>query len=163
MELTKSQLVVNQSFSLTTDDILRMARQQKDLQAIVVDHLGLLQSATGRFLGRTELVTEISGALKRMALTLNVPVLALSQLNRAGESGANQRPKLSHLRDSGSIEQDADVVMLLHREDYGMPGCAPSLLHVGLAKNRFGENADVALNVSLAYDQVSDLSAKPKQ
>lgn len=88
------------------------------LGLVIVDHVHLVR-ASGRYAGnRTAEVTEISGALKGMAKELGVAVLVLCQLNRANEGRDNKRPQLSDLRDSGALEQDADVVMFLHRDEY---------------------------------------------
>ena len=101
--------------SATMTQIRAAARVQQatsGLSLLVLDYLGLVQ-ATDRRKPRWESITEISGELKSLALELGIPVLCLCQLNRQAESG---KPDLSHLRDAGAIEQDADVVMLLHRE-----------------------------------------------
>jgi replicative DNA helicase len=87
------------------------------LDLLIVDYLQLLQGTTGRSDNRVQEISEISRSLKTLARELNVPVLACSQLSRAVEMRPNHRPQLSDLRDSGSIEQDADVVMFIHRED----------------------------------------------
>ena len=88
---------------------------------MVIDYLQLMTSAGGKERSgdnRQQIVSDISRALKIMAKELNVPVLCLSQLSRANESRTNKRPMLSDLRESGAIEQDADIVMFLYREDY---------------------------------------------
>ena len=156
--LAKTGLVFNQNMGSTVEEVGLLARSQKDLAAVVVDHLGLLRTAhPGR--SRTEIVTELSADLKALALALKVPVIALSQLNRASEQAGDKRPALIHLRDSGSIEQDADVVMLLHREDYYQrqekADRVASVLEVDFAKNRFGQNRTVYLNLFLATDQIT--------
>lgn len=89
--------------------------QQKDIGFIVVDYVGLIASKGGT---REQEVALVSRTLKRMAVELNVPILAVSQLNRGVEARENKRPLMSDLRESGSIEQDADAVLLLYREDY---------------------------------------------
>ncbi len=94
----------------------RMAAKHK-VRAILIDYLQLM-SAGGRVESRQIEVSEISRGVKAMARELNMPVICLSQLNRAAESREGHRPRMSDLRESGSIEQDADVIMLLHREDY---------------------------------------------
>jgi replicative DNA helicase len=158
--LSNSQLLCTKVTGLTHEDVGRLARQTQDVKAVVVDHLGLLRS-NGRYNGRTELVTEISQGLKQLAISLNVPIVALSQLNRASEMTPDKRPKLYQLRDSGSIEQDADVVMLLSRSDYEerkeRKPWEPSQLKVEFAKNRFGANKEVYVNLYLAVDRVTDL------
>ena len=89
----------------------------KGLDLIVIDYLGLMR-ADGRVESRQLEVSEISRQLKAIALELKVPLVACAQLSRANKDRSDKRPVLSDLRDSGSIEQDADVVMFLHREEY---------------------------------------------
>jgi replicative DNA helicase len=95
----------------------RLAAEQKRLDLIVVDYLQLL-SAGGRNESRQQEVSKISRELKALAKELNVPVVALSQLSRAPEARNPPKPLMSDLRESGSIEQDADVVAFIYREDY---------------------------------------------
>lgn len=103
--------------SATVAQIRRMAKSIPGVQCVVVDYLGKVTSADKRA-SRYEAVTDISGALKTLAVELGVPVLALAQLNRENTGRNDKRPQLSDLRDSGAIEQDADAVIMLHREDY---------------------------------------------
>ena len=105
--------------SLTTAEILKAARQVDGIQAIVVDYLGLIKpSDEAAKKPRYEQMTEISAELKAMAKTLDIPVMVLCQLNRENVTRADARPRLTDLRDSGAIEQDADAVILLHRAEY---------------------------------------------
>jgi replicative DNA helicase len=97
----------------------RKAVHDNNVGMVVIDYLQLMEgSAIGKMNGRVQEVSEISRELKKMARELNVPVVALSQLNRSVETRDNKIPMLADLRESGSIEQDADIVMFLHREDY---------------------------------------------
>jgi replicative DNA helicase len=95
----------------------RRLRTQHGIRCIVVDYLQLMSLGT-RVESRQQEVSEMSRYLKALARELEIPVVVLSQLNRAPEAREDHRPRMSDLRESGSIEQDADVVMLLHREDY---------------------------------------------
>jgi replicative DNA helicase len=97
----------------------RRLKRQRGLDLLVVDYIQLLQGSSRRAQeGRVQEVTEITTSLKALAKELNVPILALSQLSRQVENREDKRPQLSDLRESGSIEQDADVVMFVFREEY---------------------------------------------
>jgi len=118
--LERISLQIDPTPALSIGAIRTRARRQQrkhGLDLIVVDYLQLVE-ATNRKDGRVQEVSEVSRGLKALAKELNVPVLALSQLSRAVESRADKRPLLSDLRDSGTIEQDADVVMFIYREEY---------------------------------------------
>jgi replicative DNA helicase len=95
----------------------RRLKQRHDLRIIVLDYLQLMSSPK-RTESRQQEVSELSRGLKLLAKELEVPVIAVSQLNRGPEQRTDKRPQLSDLRESGAIEQDADMVLLLHREDY---------------------------------------------
>ena len=111
----------DQSGALTIAQLrnrVRRAHRKKRLDLVVVDYLQLLRGITYRGKNRVEEIGEISGGLKALAKELNVPVIAVSQLNRAADGRDDHRPQLSDLRASGDIEQDADVVMFVFREEY---------------------------------------------
>jgi replicative DNA helicase len=129
----------------------RKASKREPVKAIVVDYLGLM-SDTIRTSNRYEKITNISNALKRLALELNVPIIALSQLNREVEGRSNPQPTLSDLRDSGAIEQDADVVMLLFRESIN--GIYENLMQVLIAKNRHGRQGKISFEIHPAYTRI---------
>jgi replicative DNA helicase len=95
----------------------RRLAQQVDLKLVVIDYIQLMSSGK-KVESRQQEVSEFSRALKLLAKELGLPVVALSQLNRQAEQAKDKKPELSHLRESGSLEQDADVVMFVHREEY---------------------------------------------
>jgi replicative DNA helicase len=104
----------------------RRLKRQRGLDLLVIDYIQLLQGSTRRAMeGRVQEVTEITTNLKALAKELNVPILALSQLSRQVENREDKRPQLSDLRESGSIEQDADVVMFVFREEYYLANKEP--------------------------------------
>jgi len=121
-ELAQAQLYIDDSPGLSISEMRAKARRLKQSQGrldlLVVDYLQLMSGGSKRFENRTQEVSSISRGLKALAKELEVPVLALSQLSRAPESrGGDHRPQLSDLRESGSIEQDADLVMFIFREE----------------------------------------------
>src|ERR1700680_4629336 len=97
----------------------RRLKRQRGLDLLVIDYIQLIQGSTHRAAeGRVHEITEITTRLKALAKELNIPIIALSQLSRQVENRDDKRPQLSDLRESGSIEQDADVVMFVYREEY---------------------------------------------
>src|SRR5690606_36664338 len=97
----------------------RRLKRQRGLDVIVIDYVQLMQGSSNRAAqGRVQEITEITTGLKALAKELNVPIIALSQLSRQVESRDDKRPQLSDLRESGSIEQDADVVLFVYRDEY---------------------------------------------
>ena len=122
--LSESTMFIDDSPGLSVLDVRAKARRIKSeygLGLIVIDYLQLMQGPK-RIENRQQEVSEISRGLKALARELSVPVIALSQLSRAVEQRQNKRPALSDLRESGSLEQDADLVCFLYREDYYEPG-----------------------------------------
>ncbi|MBI4545697.1 MAG: replicative DNA helicase [Gemmatimonadetes bacterium] len=119
--LNTAPMWIDDSALLTVLEMRAKARRLKadrpDLGLLLVDYIQLMQGHT-RFENRTQEVSQISRGLKALAKELEIPIIALSQLSRAPEQRADRRPQLSDLRESGSLEQDADVVMLLYRQDY---------------------------------------------
>tara|TARA_Y100000590_G_scaffold457362_1_gene609827 strand:- start:4434 stop:5867 length:1434 start_codon:yes stop_codon:yes gene_type:complete len=123
-------LVIDETPAITIATLSNRARRIKrlfGLNLIVVDYIQLMKTASKRYDGRVQEISEITQGLKALAKELNVPVLALSQLSRAVEQRDGQRPQLSDLRDSGSIEQDADVVMFVFREEYYLMSKEPKM------------------------------------
>jgi replicative DNA helicase len=128
-EMETLPLYIDQTGGLSIAQLAARARRlkrQRGLDLLVIDYIQLLQGSTRRALeGRVQEVTEITTNLKALAKELNVPVLALSQLSRQVENREDKRPQLSDLRESGSIEQDADVVMFVFREEYYLANKEP--------------------------------------
>ena len=151
------------------------------IDLIIIDYLQLMSGATtSRNDGRVQEISEITQGLKALAKELSVPVLALSQLSRAVEQRDGQRPQLSDLRDSGSIEQDADVVMFVFREEYYLMGKEPKLgtiehaewqskmndilgdADIIIGKQRHGPTGNVKVEFEGMYTKFKDAS-KAKQ
>ena len=148
--LQRTRILIDDNPSLTVADMNAKCRRVEDLGLVVIDYLQLMQaSGSGtKYAGenRQQVVADISRSLKIMAKELHVPVLCLSQLSRANESRTNKRPMLSDLRESGAIEQDADVVMFLYREDYYNADTEKrNQAECIIAKNRRGETTTVPL------------------
>ena len=146
-KLQKLSILIDENSGITVPEMKAKCRRLgKALGLIVIDYLQLLHAPGKRMDNRVQEVAEISRSLKIMAKELNVPVLCCSQLSRGPENRPDKRPMLSDLRESGSIEQDADIVMFIYREDYYDKDSenrnAAKLL---IAKNRHGELRDIDL------------------
>lgn len=158
MEISRSPLYVDDAPSRTVSEIAAVARRistiemgkpnKKRLGLIVIDYLQLISPDNAKD-PRQEQVAKIARRLKMMARELEVPILCLSQLNRQAEEGKDHTPRLSHLRESGAIEQDADVVMFVHREEYYHRGEAAEQYagqaQIIIAKQRNGPVGEVDL------------------
>lgn len=132
----------------TLSQISAIARREKrrhGLDLIVIDYLSLINGRPAKNDNREQEVAKISRGLKEIAKNLAVPVLALQQLNRQSEGRADHRPRMWDLRESGQIEQDADVIMLLHRPEKYDPADRPGEADLDIAKNRDGETGVVTL------------------
>jgi len=179
IELEHLPLYVDETGGLSIAQLTARARRlkrQKGLDLIVVDYIQLLQGSGRRSDNRVQEVTEITTSLKALAKELNVPVVALSQLSRQVESRDDKRPQLSDLRESGSIEQDADVVIFVFREEYYLQNKEPrigtpeyekwqldmALVHgkaeIIIGKQRHGPTGTVALQFEASVTRFSDLS-----
>lgn len=134
---------------------IRSVSRRGELAGVVVDYLQLIEGAAQQQ-SRQEFVSELSRSLKKLAKQLGVPVIALSQLNRLVEGRKSRVPILSDLRESGSIEQDADVVLLLSYDR-----TKPDDLTVAVAKNRHGENGEVSLIWQGQYARLKDRTWSP--
>ena len=149
--LSAADIRIDDNPSLTVSDMNAQCRRIQNLDLVVIDYLQLMQSAGSGHSwsneSRTQAVSDISRMLKIMAKELNVPVICLSQLSRANESRQDKRPMLSDLRESGAIEQDADVVIALYRDGYYNKECEnPNLAEAIVLKNRKGATGTVELS-----------------
>jgi replicative DNA helicase len=146
--LTRAPIYIDDSAALSVLEIRAKCRRLKaenKLGLVIVDYLQLMRSS-GPAENRVQEISQISRGLKALAKELSVPVIALSQLSRAVEQRGGGRPQLSDLRDSGSIEQDADVVMFVYREVvYKQTTAEPGKAQIIIAKQRNGPTADVDL------------------
>lgn len=151
-ELAKANLYIEDASGIKVSDIRakcrRLANTEQGLGLVVVDYLQLIEG-TARYAGnRQQEVSEISRSLKIMAMELKVPVIALAQLSRSPELRENKRPNLSDLRESGSIEQDADIVMFLYSDDYYSKegkSNSTSLMELIIGKHRNGATGTIEL------------------
>ncbi len=147
--MAQTDIRVDDNPSLSVAEMNAKCRRLDNLALVVIDYLQLMTSAGTKTSGgenRQQIVSDISRSLKIMAKELNVPVLCLSQLSRANESRQDKRPMLSDLRESGAIEQDADEVLFIYREDYYNKDTEKqNVAEVIVAKNRHGETGTVEL------------------
>lgn len=144
---------------LKVSDIYVMAKQIRDLECIMVDYLGLLSPENPeQYVSRYEAVTEISKNLKALAKRLNIPVIALAQLNRENTKTKDKAPQLQDLRDAGSIEQDADCVIMLHRPNYynGENKTIEDIMLI-IEKNRHGMTDTVTMQWNGSTGQIIDM------
>jgi replicative DNA helicase len=163
-KLMKAPIYVDDTGSTTMMDIRsksrRLKTQHPNLALIIVDYLQLMTSGKDME-NRVQEVSQISRQLKVLARDLDVPILALSQLSRAVEQRHDKRPILSDLRESGSIEQDADLVMFIYRDEYYNPDETDQqgLAEVHIAKHRNGPTDTVKLSFLKRYAKFADLAA----
>jgi replicative DNA helicase len=182
IELQHLPFFIDETGGLTVAQLAARARRlkrQKGLDLLVIDYIQLLAGSARRSQeSRVQEVTEITTSLKALAKELNVPIMALSQLSRQVESRDDKRPQLSDLRESGSIEQDADVVMFVYREEYYLrnreprPGseehfkwqaemeAAHGKAEVIIGKQRHGPTGTVQMHFEGEFTRFSDLAAE---
>jgi replicative DNA helicase len=160
-KLSKAPIFIDDTPSISALELRAKARRLKarhNIQLLVVDYLQLMRGAV-RSENRQQEISEISRSIKALARELDIPVIAVSQLSRAVEQRADHRPMLSDLRESGAIEQDADVVLLLLREEYYNPTEEnKGLAEVIVAKQRHGPTGNLKLAFLSEYMMFSNLS-----
>ena len=160
-EVSSAPMFIDDSPNMTMMEIRAKARrlkQRHDLRLIVIDYMQLMTS--GKKVESRQLeVSEFSRQIKLLAKELEVPIIALSQLNRGPEQRSDKRPMLSDLRESGSLEQDADMVILLHREDlYERESTRPGEADLIVAKHRNGPTRDITVAFQGHYSRFVDMA-----
>jgi replicative DNA helicase len=158
--LRDAPLFIDDSPNMTMTEIrakCRRLKQQHDLRLVVVDYMQLMTSGK-KVESRQQEVSEFSRALKLLAKEIEVPVIAISQLNRGPEQRTDKKPMLADLRESGSLEQDADVVVLIHREDFYDKENRPGEADLIVAKHRNGPTDTVAVSFQGHYSRFVDLA-----
>ena len=161
--LSQTDIRVDDNPAITVAEINAKCRRLDNLGLVLIDYLQLMTAAAPGKSGdnRVTIVSDISRALKIMAKELNVPVICLSQLSRASEKRDDKRPMLSDLRESGAIEQDADIVLFLYRDDYYNEDSEKhNIAECIVAKNRHGETGKVELRWMPEYTQFSTLDTR---
>ena len=161
-EINDAPLFIDDSPNLSMMEIRAKARrlkQRHDLKIVVIDYLQLMTSGK-KVENRQQEVSEFSRQLKLLAKELNVPVIAISQLNRSPEQRADKKPMLSDLRESGSIEQDADVVILLHRDDLYDSQNRSGEADLIVAKHRNGPTKTITVASLLHFAKFADMAPK---
>jgi replicative DNA helicase len=160
-EISEAPLYIDDSPNLTMMEIRAKARRLKkkaDLRLIVVDYLQLMSSGK-KYDSRQQEVSDFSRSLKLMAKELHVPVVAISQLNRGPEQRTDKRPQVSDLRESGSLEQDADMVMLLHRPDaFDREDPRGGEADIILGKHRNGPTANITVAHQLHLSRFTNMA-----
>ncbi|MEM9330260.1 MAG: replicative DNA helicase [Pseudomonadota bacterium] len=177
--MSKVPLYIDETGGISIAQLAARARRlkrQKGLDVLIVDYIQLMQGSARNSANRVQEVTEITTGLKALAKELNVPIIALSQLSRQVESRDDKRPQLSDLRESGSIEQDADVVLFVYREEYYLQSAEPEpgteawvkwdeklrgvqgRAEVIIAKQRHGPTGTAKLGFQAQYTRFSDIA-----
>ena len=163
-KLSKAEIVIDESPALTVAEVRskgrRMAREAGGkLGLVVIDYLQLMSGPSGSDENRATQLGEISRGLKAMAKELDCPVIALSQLNRSVETRSDKRPLMSDLRESGAIEQDADVIAFIYRDDYyNKNSREPGVAEILIAKQRSGPTGTVRLSWSGVHTRFDNLA-----
>ncbi len=161
-KLSEVPIFIDDSPSISVMELRAKARRLKahqDIKLIILDYMQLMRSSSTNIESRQQEISEISRSLKALARELNIPVIAISQLSRAVESRTDHRPQLSDLRESGAIEQDADVVVLLLREEYYNPTSEnQGIAEVIIAKQRNGPVGSLKLSFIKEYTRFENIA-----
>ena len=158
-KLSGTSIYLDDTAGMTVAQMKAKLRRLKNLGLVIIDYLQLMTTGS-RIDNRVQEISQITRSLKIMAKELNVPVICLSQLSRAAEQRQGHRPMLSDLRESGSIEQDADIVLFLFREDYYSEEEDDANKNTAtciVAKNRHGSTGDVTIGWQGEYTRFSNV------
>jgi replicative DNA helicase len=165
-DLSQTEIYLDDSAPLTPLEIRAKSRRlmaEKSLSLVIVDYLQLMRAGGKRMDNREQEISEISRSLKGLAKELNVPVIALSQLNRGVESRPDKRPMMSDLRESGAIEQDADLILFVYRDEvYNKETDKEGIAEIIIGKQRSGPVGTVELRFSREYTRFENLARAPK-
>jgi len=160
--ISKCELYIDDTSPLKVSQIKAKCRAIEGLELIVIDYLDFLLPESKSYENRTQVVSQLTKDLKTMAKQLNIPVILLVQLSRKCEERQNKRPVLSDLRDSGAIEQDADIVMFIYKDDYYYPDSSKKrIAEIIIAKQRNGETGTIELGWMPEYTKFVDLLKNP--
>ncbi len=159
-DIARAPLFIDDNSSITVSELrskCRKLKQTQNIELIIIDYLQLM-SSNRPVESRQQFISDVSRALKNIARELNVPVIALSQLSRAVDGRTDHKPVLSDLRESGAIEQDADVVMFIYRDEYYNPETTtkPQTAEIIIAKQRNGETGSIDLRWIGKYTKFAD-------
>jgi replicative DNA helicase len=162
-KLSKASVFIDETPALNPSELRararRQARQCGRLGLIVIDYLQLMSGSGGNEENRATVIGEISRGLKALAKELHCPVIALSQLNRSVETRTDKRPMMSDLRESGAIEQDADVIMFIYRDEYyNKESKEPGVAEIIIAKQRNGPVGTVKLAFQRMHTKFENLA-----
>ncbi len=172
--LSETKIFIDDSPKLRISEIRSKARRllyEQNINLIIIDHLGLIDADT-RMDNRVQEISYITRNLKALARDLQVPVIAVSQLSRAAETRQDRQPQLSDLRDSGSIEQDADVVIFIYRQDYYYPTrekweaqypdreYPEGIANIHIAKHRNGPTGEISIHFTPKYYRFENITAQ---
>lgn len=166
-DIARAPLFIDDNSAITVSELrskCRKLKQTQNIELIIIDYLQLM-SSNRPVESRQQFISDVSRALKNIARELNIPVIALSQLSRAVDGRTDHKPVLSDLRESGAIEQDADVVMFIYRDEYYNPETTtkPQTAEIIIAKQRNGETGSVDLRWIGKYTKFADPEKQYRQ
>lgn len=163
-EMDSKNLIIRDSFEVSVSQLRAQCVMQKaspeGLDMVVVDHIGLMNTNGLSASSRQEEISEISRSIKLLAKELQVPIMTLAQLNRGNEKSADKTPMVSNLRESGALEQDADIIMMVHRPEVYDPNDKPGITELIVGKHRGGETGTIELLSLLEYSKFANSAGK---